>query len=178
MAPAGLRGGAQTPMTEMHVLQHPSLFAPGHGSRFPGAAQELQSNLCISQLDHTDAMTEHAAAQYQGPVNGAPQTARSGQPFEAFQHQYYDHSDPRASAAASTGRHQRSQDHMGSSEAHHQYQQRPADQFQMMQEEDPRLSQPSSVSLSRKFLDSFTGRDGVQRQEYVQKIIQVQYRDN
>mgnify|MGYP006089046487 CR=1 FL=1 len=41
LAPPDLHGGAQTPMTEMHVLQHPSLFAPGHGSRLVGAAQEL-----------------------------------------------------------------------------------------------------------------------------------------
>jgi hypothetical protein len=48
----------------------------------------------------------------------------------------------------------------------------------MTQEEELHLSQPSSVGLSRKFLDSFTGRDGSQRHVYVQKIIQVQCREN
>jgi hypothetical protein len=123
-------------------------------------------------------MTELAAAQYQGAGNDAPLTARSGQPYEAFQQQYYGHTDPRASAGTSSRRHRRSQDRIGSSEAHHQYHQPPSEQFQMTQEEELHLSQPSSVGLSRKFLDSFTGRDGSQRHEYVQKIIQVQCREN
>ena len=160
MAHPDLRGGAQTPMTEMHVLQHPSLFAPSHGGRLGGAAQELQSNLCISQLDRTEATTEQAAAHYQGPGTDAPHTARSGLPFEALQEQYYGHTDPRASAETSSRRHRRSQDRIGSIEAHHQHHQPQAEQFQMTQEEELHLGQPSSVGLSRKFLESFTGRDG------------------
>jgi len=116
-----------------------------------------------------DVVTEQAAAQY--PGNAAPHTARSGQPFDAFQQQYYDHTDPRASAGASSRRNHRSQDRKGSSEARHQYHQPSTEQFQMTQEEDLHLGQPSSVGLSRKFLDSFTGKDGSQRQDYVQKII-------
>jgi hypothetical protein len=46
----------------------------------------------------------------------------------------------------------------------------PAEHFQM-QEEVTIASQPSSVSLSRKFLDSYNGREGAKRNEIIQKII-------
>jgi len=46
----------------------------------------------------------------------------------------------------------------------------PAEQFQM-QEEATLGSQPSSVSLSRKFLNSYDGKEGPKRNEIVQKII-------
>ena len=50
-------------MTEMHVRTQHNLLPAGNGTKFYGAAQELQSNLCISQLDQAEAMTEQAASQ-------------------------------------------------------------------------------------------------------------------
>jgi hypothetical protein len=94
-------GGAQTPMTEMHVLQHPDLLAPSNAMRFYGAAQELQSNLCISQLDQVEAMTEKTASQHPGPGDGAVQTARSGPAFEAFQNRWTNQAGAQAAGGAS-----------------------------------------------------------------------------